>query len=105
MNTETGGGSGTRADDDGIPVCAGCLSPIQPGSNYCAKCGSAVGQYTEYVPFVNIRWQAAGYDRLRRSTWPRSGSVFARVIWIFVTVLLAPILLLGLPFKWLAGRR
>jgi hypothetical protein len=96
---------GSRSPSDpGTPVCVHCFTLIDPSTSYCAGCGSAVGQYTEYVPFVNIAWQASGYDRLRRSTWPAAGGVVARIVGVFATLLLAPILLLRFGFKQL-GRR
>jgi hypothetical protein len=104
MSKEVRSDSVEQGADQGVPVCHGCFTPIDPSTNYCAKCGSAVGQHTEYVPFVNIAWLASGYDRLRRSTWSTNGSVFAGVISMFATLLLAPILLYGMLFKWLAER-
>ncbi len=105
MSTEPERESPEQLNDDAVPVCSGCFSPIDPGTNYCATCGSAVGQHTEYVPFVNIPWQVSGYDRLRQSTWPTNGSVFGRIIGALAALLLAPLLLFAMPFKWLAKRR
>jgi hypothetical protein len=104
VSTNAGRESADQPNDDGVPVCRGCFSPIQPGTDYCAKCGSAVGQYTEYVPFVNIPWLASGYDRLRRATWPKAGGVAAQTVGVFAAFLLTPFLLIGVPFKRLAER-
>lgn len=91
--------------DEEVPVCVSCFTPIGPGTNSCATCGSTVGQHTEYVPFVNIAWQADGYDRLRRESWASRSGVFGQIAQIFITLFLAPLLLIGLPFKWAAERR
>ena len=90
--------------DDGIPVCLGCFTPVEPLASYCARCGRVVGQHTQYVPYTNIAWQAAGYDRLRRAAWPAKGLV-AKLAGVFAAVGLAPFLLLWLPLKGRVARR
>ena len=91
--------------DEELPVCASCFTPFDAGTNYCTSCGSTVGQHTEYVPFVNIRWQADGFGRLMRESSASRPGVFGKIIQILVTLLLTPLLLFGLPFKWAAERR
>ena len=105
MNTEPVVEAADEPTDEEVPVCVSCFTPINPGANSCSSCGSTVGQFTEYVPFVNIPWQADGYDRLRRESWTSRSGVFGQIVQIFVTLFLAPILLIGLPFKWAAQRR
>jgi len=37
------------------PLCIQCLTPFkEPLQHYCSKCGSTVGNYTRYIPFVDI---------------------------------------------------
>jgi len=105
MDTEREAEEANLAAGEEVPVCTSCFTPIDPGTNFCSSCGSTVGQHTEYVPFVNISWQADGYDRLRRESWSSRAGAFGQIIQIFITLILAPILLFGLPFKWAAERR
>ncbi|MFT7463207.1 MAG: hypothetical protein ACI9EF_001551 [Pseudohongiellaceae bacterium] len=96
----------TEQNFDGeVPVCISCFSPVDPATNSCDNCGATVGQHTEYVPFVNISWAATGYDRLRQATLPSSGPVSVRILSVMTAFFLAPLLLLAMPFRWLAGRR
>ncbi len=95
---------GVAVDDD-VPVCASCFTPFEPGTNFCQSCGTTVGQHTEYVPFVNIRWQADGIDRLRLGSWTPQSSVLGRIIQMVVTVALAPVLLLGHAVQWIVRWR
>lgn len=91
--------------DAGVPVCRQCFAPVEPLTDYCAHCGTSVGQFTEYKPFENIAWQASGFDRLRRATLPTTRSPAGGVVSVLATFFLAPFLLLGLPLRWLAERR
>ena len=39
----------------GTPVCVNCLRPVDnPNQHYCPLCGNVTGEYTRYIPFVNI---------------------------------------------------
>lgn len=40
------------------PICIRCMKPVDPLGYYCPHCGEACGQLTQYLPFVNLRWQA-----------------------------------------------
>ena len=41
--------------DDATKLCVNCLEPITDGKiHYCPKCGNVVGEYTRYIPYVNI---------------------------------------------------
>jgi hypothetical protein len=95
----------TPADDEEIPVCTSCFSPVEAGTNYCTRCGVAVGQHTEYVPFVNIRWQADGVGRLLKASRAEGAGALPRFLGALARILLTPIIWAGIPFAWLAERR
>jgi hypothetical protein len=92
-------------DPDGTPVCIKCFAPVDPRRHYCAQCGGATGQYTQYVEFVNIRWMANAYGALWQKLWhDPSQSQGGKVVYFMFMLLTAPVMLIGLPFLWL-GRR
>jgi hypothetical protein len=39
---------------DAVPVCHRCLTPQSPCGWFCPTCGSAVGPYNNYMPYVYI---------------------------------------------------
>ena len=43
--------------EDSQPLCIQCLTPFEPLEHYCKNCGSAVGNYTMYLPFINIPFE------------------------------------------------
>jgi hypothetical protein len=88
------------------PLCLHCLQPFNPLQHYCPRCGAAVGQLTPNIPFVNIRYQCEFWRCLWQKLWsPRPGHIPLRILAAALIGLLAPILLLGLPFALLDRRR
>lgn len=91
---------------DGTPLCPGCLASVDALRYYCARCGWDTGQFTSYMPFVNIRWQADAHGRMWNRLWYDSTPALAAKIGLFVLVVLtAPVMLVGLPFVWRESRR
>ncbi|MSU57662.1 MAG: hypothetical protein EXS35_05690 [Pedosphaera sp.] len=41
-------------EDDAVPVCHRCLTPVPPGHWFCETCGCAVGPYNNYMPYLQI---------------------------------------------------
>ena len=60
------------------PVCIKCMKPVDPLLYYCPHCGEASGQLTQYIPFVNIRWQATVWGRMWRQVWSRDVPISGR---------------------------
>jgi hypothetical protein len=90
----------TKEKGDGTPVCIRCFRPVDPLHHYCPHCGEAVGQFTQYIPFVNIRWQVSVWGRMWRQVWSRNVSFLGRLFRLLMIIWNVPILLLiGLPFK------
>jgi len=84
---------------EGTPVCIRCFRPADPLAHYCPNCGAATGQFTHYLPFINIRWQASVWGQAWRQLWSREVSVPGRLFRLFMIVWNVPIMLLGLLFK------
>jgi hypothetical protein len=90
----------TEEDGVGTPVCIRCFRPVHPLHHYCPHCGEAVGQFTQYIPFLNLRWQVSVWSRMWRQLWSRNVSFLGRLFRLFVIIWQFPIILLvGLPFK------
>jgi len=93
------------AEETDTPLCTRCLRPVRPHDHYCEKCGEAVGRYTTYLPFVDIKFQADFVGEWWRWAWARDTGIFKRVGSILLFVVLAPFLLIGLPFiRWTRRR-
>jgi hypothetical protein len=84
---------------DGTPVCIRCFKPVDPLSHYCPHCGEATGQFTQYIPFVNIRWQASVWGRIWRQVWSRDVSFPGRIFRLLMIIWNVPIMLIGLLFR------
>ncbi|MHC4411014.1 MAG: hypothetical protein ACYS0F_18650 [Planctomycetota bacterium] len=73
---------------------------------YCPACGAAVGQFTAYLPFIDIPFHANFYARLWHRVWfEPSVALLSRALTFLLIVVMAPIMLVGLPFVWFARRR
>src|SRR3989339_94931 len=67
------------------PVCVNCLTPVKDANqHYCPKCGSVTGEFTRYIPFVNIRFNYSSLDTLwrkvRAKETPLAGRVTAAIL-------------------------
>ena len=90
----------TKEQGDGTPVCIRCFRPVYPLHYYCPHCGEAVGQFTQYIPFLNLRWQVSVWVRMWHQLWSRNVSFLGRLFRLFMIIWQFPIILLvGLPVK------
>jgi hypothetical protein len=89
----------TEEEGDGTPVCIRCFKPVDPLHHYCPHCGEATGQFTHYIPFVNLRWQASVWGRMWRQVWSRNVSFMGRIFRLLMIIWNVPILLIGLLFR------
>ena len=97
-NTEQSGAHESPLNDE-LPVCHNCLETFSRHDHYCQNCGATVGQCTAYMPFVNIQFFANFFGRLWQRTWFEKGvSLPTRLFSLVLIVLLAPFMLVGLPF-------
>ena len=85
-------------ESNGSPVCIQCFKPVNPLDHYCPNCGGATGQFTHYLPFVNIRWQASVWGQAWRQIWYREVSIPGRLFRFLMIAWNVPIMLIGLLF-------
>ena len=91
--TDIGEGEG-----DETPVCINCFNPVDPLAHYCPNCGEATGQFTQYIPFVNIRWQVRVWGKIWRQVFSRDVSIAGRIFRMLMIIWKVPIMLVGLLF-------
>ena len=89
----------TEEEGEGTPVCIKCFKPVDPLAYYCPNCGGATGQFTHYLPFVNIRWWASVWGQAWRQIWSRDVSIPGRLFRAIMIVWKVPIMLIGLLFR------
>jgi hypothetical protein len=93
------------APGEDVPLCTRCLAPHSQYDYYCPKCGAAVGQFTAYIPFVDIPFYANFYARLWERVWyERDVAIHNRVASLLFILWLAPVMLAGVPFALLKRR-
>jgi len=81
------------------PLCPRCLTPYRAGQHYCEKCGWAVGKYTPYIPYVNIRFNYGWISIIWKKIWfDREEKLAARALYLILMVLFVPVIIIGLPF-------
>ncbi len=86
-------------NSDGTPVCIKCFRPVDPLAHYCSHCGGATGNFTHYLPFINIQWQASVWGQAWRQVRSPGISFPGRLFRLIMIIWNAPIILIGLAFK------
>ena len=87
-------------NEESQPLCFQCLSPIKPLQHYCSNCGGTVGNYTRYIPFVNIPFQVEFSVKVWRKFWRSDDSVILKFcIFPILIFLWGQLFLIGLPFE------
>ncbi|HUU43168.1 MAG TPA: hypothetical protein VMX57_05280 [Planctomycetota bacterium] len=96
-------------DPEEIPCCTGCGRPYVKGQYYCQHCGTAVGNLTPYVPYVNIPFNYGPFTDLWKTLRGEAGAgIPRRILAAFVIILMSPIMIIGLPIvfiEWLRNRK
>lgn len=104
--TESGENSTSRSDEPAVPVCLKCLTPYDPLQHYCGHCGEAVGLLTPYIPFVNIAFNYSIFRTMWRQIWfERSTGIGKRLVYLLLIIVIAPIMLIGIPFALISKLR
>ena len=88
------------------PLCSCCLEPVDPLEHDCPRCGEAVGTYTPYIPFVNIRFRYNFLGRVWKRVWEEGDHPLHErcACFLFLVVVSPSLVLIGLPFVFF-GRR
>lgn len=95
MDAEGKNGSESGDEEQETPVCVRCFRPVNPVTEFCPHCGEACGQYTTYLPFESIRWQAQTFGRAWRQIWSPGTSLLGRWFRLLMIILSAPIMMVG----------
>ncbi len=92
---------------DETPLCTTCLTPVRPLTHYCPNCGETVGEYTRYIPFVDIPFRYNFFGRVWAKAIRTPGvRLHTRVGHLLLLIALAPEMFIGLPFLlWRRARR
>ena len=93
-------GSTDESHSDSQPLCLQCLTPFTPFQHYCSKCGATVGNYTRYLPFVNIPFQVEFSAKVWKKFWRSDASTMSKIaLFPIVLVIWGPLFIVGLPFE------
>ena len=83
-----------------LPLCFQCLTPVEALQHYCSNCGGTVGNYTRYIPFVNIPFQVEFYANVWRKFWRSDDSILLKFfLFPIVISIWGPLFFIGLPFE------
>lgn len=75
-----------------VPVCTNCLEPIEnPRQHYCPKCGNVTGEYTRYVPFVNIQFECSIFVTMWKNVKSEESSLLKKALCSLFILFTAPI--------------
>jgi hypothetical protein len=88
-------------NDSSTPICLNCTKPVEnPNLHYCPHCGNVTGEYTRYIPFVNIQFNYSIFWSLWSKLNNTKVSLPVRVFYLFMIMMLAPIMLVvGIPIR------
>jgi len=93
-------GRGYESHDESLPLCPQCLTPFAPLQHYCSNCGGMVGNYTRYLPFVNIPFQVEFSANVWKKFWRSDASVGTKIaLFPLVIIIWGPLFIVGLPFE------
>ena len=81
------------------PVCVNCLAPVlNPTQHYCPVCGNVTGDFTRYIPFLNIRFNYSLFATLWAKLKSPDARLITKMVALIPILLLAPLMLgVGLP--------
>ncbi|HBC88808.1 MAG TPA: hypothetical protein DCZ94_17840 [Lentisphaeria bacterium] len=96
------GVEGADEEGEGTPVCIKCLRPVDgPAQHYCPKCGNVTGEYTRYIPFLDIPFNYSIYPTLWSQLKSDQTAWYVKLLNFFFIIVTAPVMILiGIPL-WL----
>ena len=84
-----------------IPVCTNCLQPIfDKRQHYCPKCGNVTGDFTRYIPFVNIQFGYSIFSTMWKNIKSDTVPTHKRLVTLLVALMILPVVVLPI---WLFG--
>ncbi len=104
--TELDGHESSEQSNQKMPVCLKCLTPYSPPQHYCQKYGETVGQLSPYIPYINIPFSYSIFGTMWKRIWLEQGvPIRWNVFCVLMIIVLAPVMLIGLPFVLIAKLR
>jgi hypothetical protein len=80
------------------PVCGNCLTPVKPFQHYCPKCSHVTGEYTRYIPFVNIPFNFSIFASAWKNVAGKNPSILSRLVYLVFLFFIFPwVIIIGLP--------
>jgi hypothetical protein len=97
----TGIMSNEEINDLDQALCTRCQRPVSSSrQHYCPDCGNVTGEFTGYLPFVNIPFSCSLYETLWKKLKLKEGHLAARLFGFLVLLFCAPlILIVGIPVQ------
>lgn len=88
-------------EEDSLPLCIHCLTPFKPPlQHYCSNCGSVVGDYTRYIPFVNIPFEVEFSVNVYKKFWDSDTPIIVKLaLFPLVISFWGAVFFIGLPFE------
>ena len=84
--------------DKANAVCGNCLTPVKPFQHYCSKCHHITGEYTRYIPFVNIPFNFSIFASVWKNVVGENPSIFSRFVYLIILFFIFPwVIIIGLP--------
>jgi hypothetical protein len=81
-------------EGDAKALCLNCSRPVDnPSQHYCPNCGNITGEYTRYIPFVNIRYNYSIFGKIW-FTLKNPDAAMSKRILCFLLILICPPLML-----------
>ena len=85
--------------DNSIPLCLNCQRPVDnPSQYYCPNCGNVTGDYTRYMPFINIPFNYSIYGKIWRKLKSPDTFILFKAGYFFLILFSAPLMLIAWPF-------
>ena len=84
-----------EVEDLNEKVCLNCGAKVEEGQYYCPECNSSTGQYTPYLPFVNIPFNYSMHQTMWRKLKSKDVGLLYKITAILFILLTAPIMIVG----------
>ena len=80
--------------EDLQPLCLNCLRPVDnPSQHYCPNCNNITGEFSRYIPFVNIPFNYSAFGRAWKKLFSRDVNFFKKVYYLLFILMGAPIVI------------
>ena len=83
-------------NSDSKPICLKCQRPVNnPSQYYCLNCGNVTGDYTRYMPFINIPFNYSIFGKIwKRLKNPETFILTKIMLFVLILITLSAMVLL-----------